>query len=172
KEEAAKPAGATRLQPAKMTTTSVSPLPLPDGRAVTHEPAASGTVETIKVAGAGAKVRVDGKEQPLDPSGAFTLDVQPEKPPARIEVDWPAATVDQTFHLFFDFDEPDQNGWKTNPPGTQFRAYVEVPTKAKDDRFKTASGVGNSSGGVTPGFGGKAGAEALIAWLAALAPPR
>jgi hypothetical protein len=146
-------------QPAVLTTTSTTPSPLPDGRSVTHAPAASGTRETVTVTGAGAVVKAGGVAQALNQQGQFTVDVPPEGS-VPIEVDWPAATQPQTFHLFFEFDKPADDA--------EVRRYVDNNTS--DARFKRASGIAKGTGATwtLPGEG----AERLTAWLGTLAAPR
>jgi hypothetical protein len=146
-------------QPAALTTTSTSPSPLPQGRSVTHTPATTGTRETVTVTGAGAVVKAGGVAQTLNQQGQFTVDVAPEAS-VPIEVDWPAATQEQTFNLFFDFDEPTDDA--------EVRQYVANNTG--DARFKLASGIAQAGGTTLPTAG--EGAARLTAWLATLAPPK
>jgi hypothetical protein len=152
---------------ATLTPTSVTPAPLPEGRAVNHVPAATGTRETVTVAGAGAVVRANGANQVLNAQSQFTVDVPPEGSVA-IEVDWPAAGREETFHLFFDFDKPAAAGWSTNPPSPAYRGYVE--NTVSDSRYQTASGVAAGDGATWPGS--ERGRDRLANWLATLTEPR
>jgi hypothetical protein len=155
-------------QPATLSTTSTTPSPLPQGRSVTHSPATSGTRETITVAGEGAVVKAGGVAQTLNPQGQFTVDVPPEAN-VPIEVDWPAAAQEQTFHLFFNFDKPDADGWSTNPPSPQYRQYVDNTTT--DIRYREASGIAQGDGATWADTSLK-GAARLTSWLSTLAQPK
>lgn len=157
-----------RIQPATLVVERRDPDPLPQGFSVTHTPVAQGLEETIVVTGAGATVKVGGRAVSADANGrvSFTVDPNSEK---TIEVDWPAQTEEQVFGLFFDFDKPEESGWRTNPPSTTFRSYVENTTT--DPRFRDASGLLRLEGdGVWSGP--ERGADRLKAWIQGLPLPR
>jgi hypothetical protein len=157
KKDAAATAPSTTPKPpaAELVINSKSPDPLPEGLSVTHKPAAEGTVETISVTGSPATVKVDGKERPLGADGTVTADVAAGAS-AEIEVSWAEVPAkEESFPLFFDFDEPAKVGFSPVPSNRLFRSYLE--DTVADDRFrgsKAPSGVSAATG-----------AAALRAWI-------
>ena len=71
--------------------------------------------------------------------------------------------------MFFDFDKPAEAGWRTNPPSTEYRAYVENTTT--DPRFRDASGLLRVEGD-GDWSGSERGADRLRAWIQWLPAPR
>ncbi len=169
----AQPSGGptTARSNAVLTPASINPPPAV-GRAVTHVPSTSGTSETISVTGPGAEVTVDGQPTALSPGGTFAVDVH-AGPPKAISVNWPAASQNETFLLYFDFDEPDGTGWSDNPPSQSYRDYVSGNSET-DTRFMDSSGVsdGRPQGNATLWTGTERGGARLRAWLNRLATPK
>ncbi len=163
------PAAAARL-PATMTPDATA---VPgDGRGVTHIPTAAGTLETLTIAGAGAQLTVNGAVTPIAANGAATIDLPPGQQRA-VSVTWPAGRTDETFLLFFDFDEPADTGWSTSPPSPAYRGYVDGSTTS-DAHFLAASGIsdGTPQGNARPWPGTERGTGRLQSWLARLATPK
>ena len=164
------PAAAAARLPASFTP---DPTATPgSGRGVTHTPAAAGTLETLTVTGVGAQLTVNGAPTPVAANGTVAIDL-PAGQQRAISVTWPAGRVDETFLLFFDFDEPADAGWSASPPSPAYRAYVDANTPA-DDRYLSATGVsdGAPQGNAKPWPGAERGAARLQNWLATLAAPR
>ena len=154
-------------QSAVFTPVSMTPTPLPDGQSVSHVPSATGTQETVTVTGTGATVKVDDIIMALDQKGQFKIDIPPEKS-VQIEVTWPAASRQETFHLFFDYDKPSSDKWSVSPPSDSYRAYVT--NSITDQRFQAASGVADGDG--ASWNGSERGADRLTKWLSTLAKPK
>ena len=154
-------------QPAVLTPTNAPPVLLPNGHSVSHVPSATGTLETVTVTGTGATVKVNGNVLALNQQGQFMVDVPPESN-VPIEITWPAAVRQETFHLFFDFDKPSPDKWSTSPPSDPYKAYVTNSTI--DQRFQTASGVADGDGAAWNGL--ESGANRLIQWITTLATPK
>ena len=72
-------------------------------------------------------------------------------------VDWPASPpVDETFHLFFTFDQPREQGFAATPSNPVFRSYLQNNPTPPDPRFSQSTAPGQT----TP-----TGADALKNWL-------
>lgn len=162
--------GATPPKPAAavLEMQSATPAPLPAGYAVAHTPAATGTTETLRVTGAGARVRVAGQETPLTADGALSRDVAPGET-LPVSVTWDATANTEVFCLFFDMDKPAESGWSTQPPNAEFRGYVENTTN--DPRFARATGIQQMEGDGA-WTGPELGAERLSRWIAQLPAPK
>ncbi|HEV2757651.1 MAG TPA: DUF6603 domain-containing protein [Actinomycetota bacterium] len=125
------------------------PASLPAGYALTHVPAAAGTVERIEVAGAPAfTVTVDGAPRP--PSGRSVMVDVPDGTTVAIKVEYaPPASPTDTFHLRFGLDKPDDAHW----PASKDRYVLNTPNPA-DPQFSASREPGQ----------GVYGATALKAW--------
>ncbi|MDC0666395.1 hypothetical protein [Nannocystis radixulma] len=99
------------LPQAALTITSTTPSPLPDGFGLSHEPATSGTLETVSVTGGTAAtltVSVDGDAPALN-GRSFTTEVAAGQT-RTIVVSTPAVpSAPETVELRFDFERPDPN---------------------------------------------------------------
>ena len=150
---------------ATLTTKETSPSPLPPGYGLSMTPAPSGTTETLVVQGpAGAAVTVDGKTKMLDAAGKVSVEV-PAASSLPVTVDWPAAPpVEETFPLFFTFDQPRADGFSANPSNPIYGSYLRNSPTPADPRFSQSAAPGR-----TPPPGG---AAALQEWLDRLATPK
>ncbi len=144
---------AAERQPASLTITNRRPDPLPQGYQVQHTPASAGTSETLTFAGGSAPpvVRVNGQEQSLS-GRQLTLDV-PLGTTLNIEADY-----SDTFHLYFDFDEPASSGWSVQPPGALYQSYLN--NSANDTRFRASDGTENPAPNAS-----MTGPNALRSWV-------
>ena len=124
------PAQPARL-PALMVIDNTTPTPLPPDRGMAHVPSATGTQETITVRGENPTVLVDGVARPLNPSGQFTVDVQPGSTHS-IAVSYPSTTATtETFDLFFEFDLPKAVNWRTEPTQPGLHGISEQRANAR-----------------------------------------
>ena len=146
------------LPPASLAITSTSPAPLPAGRSLTLVPGSTTTAETLEVRGpAGAVVTVDNQPAALDGNGRTIVVVTPGSS-HPITVDWPASpAVDETFALFFTFDQPREAGFAPTSTNPVFRSYLQNNPVPPDVRFSQSTAPGK----VAP----PAGADALKDWL-------
>jgi hypothetical protein len=153
-----KPAEAPKLPAATLTITSTSPSPLPEGRSLTLVPGSTTTTETLEVKGpAGAVVTVDKQAKMLDAKGQIPVEVAPGKT-VEVTVDWPASpAVEETFFLFFTFDQPKEEGFAPTSSNTVFASYLLNNPKPPDLRFSQSKAKGK-----TPP---PAGADALRDWV-------
>ena len=132
------------------------PDPLPDGIAIAHQPAATGTAETITIMGSPATVRVDGKPATLV-EGKLTVDVA-EGGSHALVVEIPAVEQStESFALLFDFDKPAAAGFSVLPPSTTFTSYLANSPNPRDEQFSKSAAPG--------GTGAARGADALRAWI-------
>jgi hypothetical protein len=133
------------------------PKPLPDGVKVTHEPAAEGLTETVKITAPNATVTVDDVAHELT-NGTLTVDVA-ESASVKIEITIPGETpTEETFDLFFDYDRPSLNGFSALPPSAEYRSYLDDAPKPADARFSTATHAPSGDKTAT-------GAAALRNWI-------
>jgi hypothetical protein len=155
KKEAGTATPAPKPPPAELVITSKAPDPLPAGLQVTHKPAAEGTAETIAIAGSPATVKVGGAERPLGADGTVVIDVAAGAT-HEIEVTWAEVPAkEESFELFFDFDEPAKAGFSPVPSNRLFSSYLN--DTVADDRFR---------GSTAPSGGSAAtGSAALRAWI-------
>ncbi len=146
------------LPPAELKITSTSPAPLPAGRSLTLVPGSTSTTETLEVRGpAGALLTVGGQAKMLDANGRATVEV-PAASNQPVTVDWPAsAPVDETFNLFFTFEQPEEAGFLPIPTNKVFGSYLKNSPTPPDPRFSQSTAQGKAP---PPG-----GAAALQDWL-------
>jgi hypothetical protein len=118
------------------------------------EPSTTGTQETLVIRGAGAVARTGATPQTLQPTalqgGKLLVDVPPGET-RHVEISWPAqAEQEDTFHLFFAFDQPENSAEVT--------AYsTGTPPSPGDARFLNASQAKSASSA--------GGLASLEAWL-------
>lgn len=150
--------GAAVLSPAALTITQTVPSPLPAGYGLSLVPGSTTTTETLEVTGpAGAVVMVGTEAKVLDASRRTTV-VVPATTTVPITVDWPAsAPVDETFKLFFTFDQPRARGFAPTRTNPIFASYLSNDPKPPDARFSQSTGPR----GTAP----PSGAAALQDWL-------
>lgn len=146
------------LPAASLTITSTSPAPLPAGYSLALVAGSTSTTETLEVRGpAGAALTVDNQPKALDGNGRATVEVAANSSHA-VAVDWPASPpVDETFPLFFTFEQPHEQGFSATPTNPVFRSYLQNNPTPPDPRFSQSTAAGK-----TPP---PAGADALRDWL-------
>jgi hypothetical protein len=151
-------ASADTRKPAAMVIESTDPSPLPGGYGISHVPSSSGTSETLTISGGNNPlVQVDGVVQQLDSQRHLSIDV-PAGSIKKITVDYPSSPdVNETFNLFFDFENPLEQGWSTSPPSKSYSGYLNNAPDPQDGAF---SGSAAPSGG-----SGSKGADGLRSWI-------
>lgn len=143
---------------AVLTLDNSTPSPPPDGYAIRHTPASSGTTEVLTFGGGSAPpvVTVDGAVRALTADRTLTLDVAEDSQHAVVAT-WPAqATRSETFKLLFDYDKPAETGFAAVLP-----SYLS--DTAQDAAYE---------GSQPPSGGALHGAAALRDWADHLIPPR
>ncbi|GAA4036376.1 hypothetical protein GCM10022247_72650 [Allokutzneria multivorans] len=152
----AAPAMMAAAEQPKATLVITSPDPMPEGYGLSLG-TADGNKETLVVKGPpGAVVTVDGKPQTVDGDGKVVVDVAPGST-HPVTVDWPAsAPVDETFKLFFTYDQPKEPGFSPTPGNPVYNSYLLGNPTPPDPRFSQSTAPGKES---------PTGADALRDWL-------
>ncbi|WP_158895893.1 hypothetical protein [Amycolatopsis anabasis] len=145
------------LPKATLTIDQTSPSPLPPGVGLSMTPSASGTTETLVVQGpSGAVVTVDGQPKTLDAAGRLSVEIAAAST-HPVTVDWPASPpVDETFKLFFTYDQPKEQGFSPTPSNPVYNSYLLGNPTPPDTRFSQSTAPGQSQ---------PQGAAALRDWL-------
>ena len=130
-----------RCRRRELTITQTSPTPPPSGYDLRLVPGSTTTTETLEVVGPpGATLTVGTPPQSkvLDQSGRTQVEVLPNSS-QPVAVDWPASPpVDETFKLFFNFDQPREAGFSAASTNPIFRSYLQNAPIPPDQRFSSS----------------------------------